>query len=189
LNVSGPGTLSVSAASTTNTQILLAVTSHGGPSWDSQGTTNGGNQPTSWDASSLVFRRRSVGWARGQLPTSSAMSSGLLFHATHDGGTTWLSAGPAIQTTRPGDIFAAEARTLSFIDANTWFVLTDQLQVTYNGGATWSPVAVQTPLDNVTLMDFTSPNDGWAYSDTRTCSDKTVCSRTSRLLKTSDAGL
>lgn len=119
-------------------------------------------------------------------------SSSVYFNVTHDGGRTWTPAGPPISLTKSvGDLLVQGLSKVSLVDAENWFLLADRLYATQDGGKSWSVVSAEDHLLNGRYLDFVSPEVGWLYEESSSCSgpkDAPLCSTVARLLKTTDGG-
>ena len=104
------------------------------------------------------------------------------FFVTHDGGTSWASAGPPLETTRGGTSFAAS------VNASDWFLLADHLYVTHDAGRNWLTVTTGQNLQDAVSVDFVTTEEGWANSEKTTCPGKANCFVESLLLTTQNGG-
>jgi len=116
---------------------------------------------------------------KGVLPVTfsgSAHNSGFAFYSTEDGGQTWTIPGPVIPSVDP--INAGVRHFAEAVSPNVWIEVPPaghKVAVFTNQGEALQQKRSDGLPSGVVLLDFATPNKGWAISAIENCPGKTDC--------------
>lgn len=146
----------------------LIVTRDGGKTWHDQNLP----APQAYaDAQFTSFPPQFFDSSHGILPATGHRVT--LFYATADGGKTWTAMTPVVGG-------AEEQAAWALADASHgWVAQGNLLQVSTDGGKTWSERKTNVPLYGVRQLAFVGPTTGWALLGQ---------GEQTHLLRTSDGG-
>ncbi|QSO52667.1 LppP/LprE family lipoprotein [Alicyclobacillus curvatus] len=141
-----------------NGRIYLYQTTDAGGTWNLQSVP----VPSSWKNAELTsYPPVFFSQQDGILPVSSG--STLLMYRTTNGGQSWLFGKP-VQSAAENEAIQA----WSFPSFNDGFAADGNLLLkTKNGGQTWSAFTPNISLQNVSQLQFTSSEDGWALMNSQ----------------------
>ncbi len=167
----------------------LHMTRDGGETWTEQSVPQASpEKPWLTTVAAPVFFDSQNGVLPVQVRSEGEDGSALNFYRSLDGGESWSRAGPPIESEQGGDIFFGDAPKLSIVDESNWFVVTDELYVTQDGGSSWSTVSTNQDFREAVKIDFTTAEDGWLVLESTECEEKGNCVSESLVLATRDAG-
>ena len=81
----------------------------------------------------------------------------LLVYRTINGGNSWILTIPVSLSWNSMGV-----DKWSFVSKNTWFVGTNKLFITHDGGQKWNSIEPNISIKNLNEIDFVSSQDGWA---------------------------
>ena len=145
-------------------QLHLYVTHDGGRAWRQQKIPLPPQVTSPWQSHPMPPRFftaqdgiLAVEYDYGETQSPPSYRAIVVFYVTHDGGTTWAYTTPV-----PARLTSWDSPP-SFADMNHgWATDGHALYATKDGGRHWTAIRPAPPLAVVELLDFVSPQIGWA---------------------------